>query len=99
MVKETTKCDGDVKEIAATVKRGEGDKTVERLRRQVQESEKLIQQLKLQLQQLEPGQGSGVDNRRRRPSKYPRKQHSSHGSTTSTPAADLGPVIFTGKHI
>ena len=55
--KETTKCDGDFKEIAATVERGDGDKTAERLRRQVQESEKLVQQLKRQLQQLEPGRG------------------------------------------
>ena len=71
MEKETTKCDGDFIEIAATVERGEGDKTV--VRRQVQESEKLVQQLKRQIQQLEPGRGSGVDDRRRRPSNYPCK--------------------------
>ena len=40
---EMKKCDGDFKEIAAAVKRGEEDKTVERLRRQVQESEKNVQ--------------------------------------------------------
>ena len=38
--KETsTRIDGDFNEIAAVVKRGEEDMTVERLRRQVQESE------------------------------------------------------------
>ena len=42
-------------EIAAAVICGEEDMTVERLRRQVQESEKLMQQLKRQLQRPRSG--------------------------------------------